>query len=292
MDLNKQIDIVSKLESASDSNEKQYFINKDISAKTLKSLNFTGHVFRKCNFYGSKFFGCTFTNCEFLKCNFKDTDLLAVTFKDCTLSECDFTNAKFQDFLLEGGLKTNCNFTNIDLVNNVVGLTDDENKVISDNSKRERNLNKNINSFLKKLNKIDIANNFVKSKYEYSFEIGDVSLIVVKDEEVGAKTWRIMVLQNGENIISDTVEENISVIDLQNELKNILISATEKLSKTPQINTITNIKDIKEIQSLLNLENPEILDEETEGQSEIAQLREYIDKQFERLFNIINQKLK
>lgn len=287
MNLDK-IDNITKLENASNSVEKQFFVNLDYSDKTITNLVLTGHVFRKCNFYSSKLFNCTFIKCEFLDCIFEATDLLDVKFKDCTLSNCNFTDAKLNDFSIEGGFKSDCNFDNIEIINNVTGISDNENNIISDSeSKREKNLNKGASAFCKKLNKIDSANNFVKGKDEYSLQIENTALIIAKDPEFGNKTWRVMVEVNDEIIYSDTVNENISITDLQTEIYNVLELAKEKCTLC--------ILDIDKIKQLLNLE--QVIEESEESATDdeittIEELREYIDQKFDILFQILNTKLK
>lgn len=287
MNLDK-IDNITKLENASNSVEKQFFVNLDYSDKTITNLVLTGHVFRKCNFYSSKLFNCTFIKCEFLDCIFEATDLLDVKFKDCALSNCNFTDAKLNDFSIEGGFKSDCNFDNIEIINNVTGISDNENNIISDSeSKREKNLNKGASAFCKKLNKIDSANNFVKGKDEYSLQIENTALIIAKDPEFGNKTWRVMVEVNDEIIYSETVNENISITDLQTEIYNILELAKEKCTLC--------ILDIDKIKQLLNLE--QVIEESEESAIDdeittIEELREYIDQKFDILFQILNTKLK
>lgn len=287
MDLNKTNDIVTKLELASNSIEKQYFINKDITNKKLIKLTLTGHVFRKCNFYASKFFNCKFINCEFLDCDFTGTDLLDVRFENCTLSQCNFTRAKLQDFIIEGGYKMDCNFNNVEIINNVNGI-DNINNIISD-SKRQENLDKGTNNFFKKLNKLDHANNFIKSKDEYYIEINDTCLSIVKDPEAGNNIWRIIVSKNGDSIYSDTVKGTIAIEALQLEILGIIDAAK---SIAPEINDLTIVDDLTQIEQLINLTGPVIEEENKAEINDLTELKEYIDKQFDRLFNILNQKLK
>lgn len=126
--------IIEKLEEASQSIEKVAFIDQNISNLKLTKLTLNGHLFRKCNFYVSKFVSCIFENCEFLNCNFSNTDILNVKFIDCTFVNCDFTEATLQDVLIEGGFKSNNIFTKIDIKDNVIGLEDIEKNLISDNT--------------------------------------------------------------------------------------------------------------------------------------------------------------
>jgi len=126
--------IIEKLEDASQSIEKMAFVDQDISNLKLTKLTLNGHLFRKCNFYVSKFVSCTFENCEFLNCNFSNTNILNVKFINCTFVNCNFTEATLQDVLIEGGFKSNNIFAKIDIKDNVVGLEDIEKNLISDDT--------------------------------------------------------------------------------------------------------------------------------------------------------------
>lgn len=129
--------IIEKLQDASQSIEKMAFIDQDISNLKLTKLNLKGHIFRKCNFYVSKFISCIFEDCEFLNCNFSNTDLLNVKFINCTFVNCNFTEATLQDVLIEGGFKSNNTFAKMNIKDNVIGIEEEESNIISDDKNKE-----------------------------------------------------------------------------------------------------------------------------------------------------------
>lgn len=290
MDLNKQHNNFSKLELASNSIEKQFFINENYDHITIQNLSLTGHVFRRCDFTSSKFYNCKFINCEFIMCTFNKATLFGVEFIKCTFTDCSFANSEMQDFKFIDVTKSNCDFKNINIINNVVGIFDEDNNIISDSKPDKiKKLDENISPFLIKLNNLDPANNFIKSENEYKIEDHNTALVIVKDPEFGDNVWRIMIYNNeNDSLISDTVKDTISIEDLQSIIFDIC-----EIAKT-KTNDLFIIASINNIMNRINLTDSSILNETKifNHQNDLNDLKRYIDQKFDMLLQILNMKLK
>ena len=240
--------IIKKLEEASNSNEKTVFINQDISNLRLTKLNMTGHLFKKCSFYVTKFYGCVFIKCEFLDCNFSNSDLLNVKFLDCTFVNCDFTEATLQDVLVEGGFKTNNIFTDLNIVGNVTGISQEDSEIISEENNKMENI----------LDKFKILK---KENNEYVFKTSDQKIIlsISNDIEISENTWRIMISTeiDGEYdpIISDTIEFPCTKQELYDCILNIIKFAVNKISRLNDLNLTNSINELLTVFKALNVSN-------------------------------------
>ena len=125
-------ELINQLYDLNNSVETGTFIDEDLSDTNLSRIDLSKIIFKRCNFYVSSLCSCKFTECEFLDCNFQSANLLNVTFKDCNIVNNNFTAAKLQDVLIEGGFKTGNNFTNVNIVDNVKGLSQKDLNIIGD----------------------------------------------------------------------------------------------------------------------------------------------------------------
>jgi uncharacterized protein YjbI with pentapeptide repeats len=66
--------------------------------------------------------------------NFSGADLINIKFKNCTILTCDFSNCKMQDVLFEDTIRSKCDFNNIEIIDNVVGLSQN---IITENSDKQ-----------------------------------------------------------------------------------------------------------------------------------------------------------
>ncbi len=232
-DLDKT-NIITKLENASNAMEKYTFLSKDISNLKLSKLTLNGHLFKKCNFFVTGFYGCVFENCEFIDCNFNNADFLNVKFLDCTFVKCDFTNAVFQDVLLDGGFKSNCIFKDLDIKDNVVGISEEESNIISENN-TDKAFEDKIKSIFKHQIKIE------DNAFTVSNSIDDstvISFTIAKEaEEYGDGIWRVMVgyqwgneFDEFDSCASDTIDESMDLNTIKTIIKHVIDIAKKYLN--------------------------------------------------------------
>jgi hypothetical protein len=138
--------------------------------------------------------------------------------------ECDFANSKMQDVLIEGGIKTKCNFKNITILDNVIGIDDDN--IISEDE--------NEISFvetLKQLDKNQVLNYDNEEEIIYELQTiydNKLALIFAKEtEEYGEDIWRIMFFVDDNCLLSEIVDSNIT----SEELYNLLVEFYKSIIK-------------------------------------------------------------
>ncbi len=202
--LNK--DIIKKLEETSNSNEQSSFIDQDISNKQLQNLYIKEQLFKNCNFYVTSMISCIFEKCDFIDCNFDSGDMLNVKFLNCMFNKCDLTNLKLQDVLFDNCTKINCIINKLKIVNNVKGISEEESKIITEDS--------------------EIKDDGPADTYEYNKRVKNVFISIVPDFEVGSGVYRIIVGSDFEpNIISETFTD---AKDIQTQIKETINLAKEK----------------------------------------------------------------
>ena len=144
-----------------------------------------------------------------------------VKFKNCTLLDCTFEYAKLEDVIIEGGIKSNCNFLNIEPLNNVIGFEDSN--IISE---------ENNELFIDKFKFYDKTETFDYSDpEELTNQFNNVKLIITKEsEEYGENVWRIMLLINNENILSETFDGNLQKSKIYDQLVAFYLDANDKIN--------------------------------------------------------------
>ena len=127
---------------------------------------------------------------------------------------------------LNGGYKSNCNFTNVNLVNNVIGLDEKDLNILNETNEKLNNKLLNIGFTL-----TDDGEYIIES--QVTADSPKVSLVVVEEPDMGEDFYRVMYLINDENILSDTfklgiddeIEEALLII------KYVLLMSQRKISE-------------------------------------------------------------
>jgi hypothetical protein len=129
-----------------------------------------------------------------------------------------------QDVVIEGGLKSECTFENVEVIDNVHGVVDN---VITENNDEQ---------FIETLKQLDQHNILDYSDpAEIKIETDNIKLFFTKEAaEYGDNIWRIMLFINDECILSETVDSNIPYDELKSELTNVFVSAVKKLDLPSQ----------------------------------------------------------
>lgn len=168
--------------------------------------------------------------------NFSGADLINIKFKNCTILTCDFSNCKMQDVLFEDTIRSNCDFNNIEIIDNVVGLSQN---IITENSD---------NQFIETVKQLDLHNILDYSDpTEIKLESNNIKLFITKEaEEYGDNIWRIMLFVNDETIMSEEVESTVSFDELKSVLTSVFVNTVKKLDLPPQefaktLNTLDKI---------------------------------------------------
>lgn len=125
-----------------------------------------------------------------------------------------------------GGYKSNCNFTNVNLVNNVTGLDEKDLNILNETNEKLNNKLLNIG-----FNLTDDGEYIIES--QVTEDSPKVSLVVVEEPDMGEDFYRVMYLINDENILSDTfklgiddeIEEALLII------KYVLLMSQRKISE-------------------------------------------------------------
>jgi hypothetical protein len=114
-----------------------------------------------------------------------------------------------------------CSFKDVDFSMNVNGLSEKDKNVILESDEQ--------------VDLIELKNLGFEQTEPYSYVIasddGLAKLIVVKDEEYGPYTWRVMISANDESLLSDTIdiEEDISLSRISRIIKAMLYDSRKDL---------------------------------------------------------------
>jgi hypothetical protein len=129
-----------------------------------------------------------------------------------------------QDVVIEGGLKSECKFENVEVIDNVHGVVDN---VITENNDEQ---------FIETLKQLDQHNILDYSDpTEIKIETDNIKLFFTKeDTEYGNNIWRIMLFINDECIMSEMVDSDIPYDELKSELTNFFVAVVKKLDLPSQ----------------------------------------------------------
>jgi hypothetical protein len=125
-----------------------------------------------------------------------------------------------------GGYKSNCNFSNVNLVNNVTGLDEKDLNILNETNEKLNNKLLNIG-----FNLTDDGEYIIES--QVTADSPKVSLVVVEEPDMGEDFYRVMYLINDENILSDTFKLGIDD-DIEEALlviKYVLLMSQRKISE-------------------------------------------------------------
>lgn len=253
-------ELINQLYDLNNSVETGTFIDEDLSDINLSRINLSKIIFKRCNFYVSSLCSCKFTECEFLDCNFQSANLLNVTFKDCNIVNNNFTAAKLQDVLIEGGFKTGNNFTNVNIVDNVKGLSQKDLSIIGDSIEGD-------SIFSDKW----IKNGEGQSE-EMTITADNYTISFSKDEQMGQNVYRMTLFDENteDSIASDTItiekDKKITeqdITELFNKIYQIAASRCNKMIQTlnkfkGQIKQSLNVESVQ-TESAQFLSKPQII---------------------------------
>lgn len=207
-------------------------------------LTFKNYLFNNCNFNLCHFYGCVFDSCQLINIDFTKADFLNVKFINCTMVYCIFSDSKMQDVVIEGGIKSECNFDNVQILDNVIGVT--TNNIISENSDYK----------LIQVLKNNDSNNIIdfSDETEVIAKYGNVSLIFAEDfKEHNDNIWNVMVFINNESLILTTISDNeCNTTYFINTLETLEIAAIKKFLEE-EYKIYTNIEVIEIIQNIIDL---------------------------------------
>jgi hypothetical protein len=129
-----------------------------------------------------------------------------------------------QDVVIEGGLKSECKFENVEVIDNVHGVVDN---VITENNDEQ---------FIETLKQLDQHGILDYSDpAEIKIETDNIKLCFTKeDTEYGDSIWRIMLFINDECIMSEMVDSDIPYDELKSELTNFFVAVVKKLDLPSQ----------------------------------------------------------
>jgi hypothetical protein len=127
--------------------------------------------------------------------------------------------SKMQDVLFEDTIRSECDFKNIEIIDNVTGLATN---VITENTDEQ---------FIETIKQLDQHNILdYTDPTEIKIESENVKLFFTKEaEEYGNNIWRIMLFVNDECIISEDIETDITYNVLKSTLTEIFVSTVKKL---------------------------------------------------------------
>ena len=127
--------------------------------------------------------------------------------------------SKMQDVLFEDTIRSECDFKNIEIIDNVNGLATN---VITENTDEQ---------FIETIKQLDQHNILdYTDPTEIKIESENVKLFFTKEaEEYGNNIWRIMLFVNDECIISEDIETDITYNVLKSTLTEIFVSTVKKL---------------------------------------------------------------
>ena len=251
-------EIIKQLNDLNNSVETGTFLDEDLSDSKLANLKLSNIIFKRCNFYVSSLYSCQFIACEFLDCNFESANILNVTFKDCNIVNNNFIKAKMQDVLIEGGFKTGNNFTNIQIVDNVKGLSEKDLSIIGDSIEGD-------SIFAK-----DWKKQGVNDSEQMIMQTEPLYVSFSKDKEMGQNTYRMTIFDSltDDSIVSDTITIDADkkltsdiVMDLFNNLYGSAYSKYQNMLKSLDMlsNKINSSLTFESIQT----EEAEILQRES-----------------------------
>lgn len=238
-------EIIKQLNDLNNSVETGTFLDEDLSDSKLANLKLSNIIFKRCNFYVSSLYSCQFIACEFLDCNFESANILNVTFKDCNIVNNNFIKAKMQDVLIEGGFKTGNNFTDVQIVDNVKGLSQKDLNIIGDSIEGD-------SIFSDKWTK-----NGEGQSEEMTITTDNYTISFSKDEQMGQNVYRMTLFNENteDSIASDTItiekDKKITEKDITELFNKIYQIAAGKCNKMLQ--TLNKFKG--QIKQSLNVES-------------------------------------
>lgn len=108
-------------------------IKKDYTGKMLEGIKLDRSLIAKCIFNEAKIYNCDFKECEFTKDSFAKASLMGVDFSNCTFYSANFAGCKMSHVKFDENCKfIDSRFDNVEMNDNVVGLSIEDQKIITE----------------------------------------------------------------------------------------------------------------------------------------------------------------
>ena len=119
-------------------------LNKAYDGKILDKLMLNESKIVKSSFIGCSIYNSEFKKCDFDKVDFSKVNMSIVTFRACDFYNVNFSEAVFKNVTFDADCKfVGCKLQNINIGDNVTGMTKDDITIISEDAEKAFEMFKN-----------------------------------------------------------------------------------------------------------------------------------------------------